>query len=201
MSDDDKIIKLLQDEGAPPLGEVAARRITNLVVTEFKNTQPRKAGFFASFRLPVMAAAGFAALVVACFFAWKTLLPDVGAVIVAGGQAERERIILAQFNEMFDGRLQAVVTVNGKTQIVLGEQAAARGQPVAIHLSEQSQKIDIISFSGENLQVSIGGREVNFDTLVDAKGGVILAGENLFWNGGKAEGEPGLKINAKMLEM
>ena len=208
MSDDEKIIKLLQDDGAPELGADAARRIAARATSEFIRTRPAAGGGFlhrfmeALSDKPLRLAGGFAVIALLCFFAWQGMHRG-DSVVVAARDLDREKIVLAEFNELFGGRLQAVISTGGQTQIVLGEKDAQHGQPVVIHLSEKGQTVDIMSFSGENLQVSIGGRQVNFETLVDGQGGVILAGEKLFWQGGKASpgGAADLKIEAKALEM
>lgn len=192
MSDDDNIIRLLQADGAPALGGEATQRIAARAAMEFRNAQSARQKKF-SFRKPLFAGFAIAAMAVLCVLAWQ---PDAQT-----SRASRERVLLAEFNEMFGGRLQAVVTANGRTRLVLGDADAVRGQPVVIRLSEKGQQVDIVSFSGENLEVSIGGRTLSFDALVDSGGRVILAGEDFLWRDGKGAGEAGLEIQAKELEM
>lgn len=210
MQDEEKIISLLRDEAAPPLGDAAAKRIAANAAAEFIRTKPGRASLFGALRIrangmrriPLMAGSFAAAALAAFAFVWQFAHQPSG-VMLPKDAIERQRVLLAQFNELFGGKLQAVVTVNGQTQIILGETGTARGAPVVIRLNAEGQKIDILSFSGETVKVSVGGREVSFDALEDGRGGVILAGEKLLWTSrkGAAQHAPGMKIKAQLLEM
>lgn len=207
MQDEEKIISLLQDGKAPELGEAAARRIAANATTEFIRTKPARGGAFAGFaaklaglmRGPALAG-GFALAVACAVIVWQG---KSGDVVLPKDKIARQKVLLAEFNEMFNGKLQAVISMNGETKIVLGETSAEKGTPVAISLVADGKKVDIVSFSGQNVKLSLGGREVSFDTLDDGKGGVILAGDKIFWTSHKGEARqaPGLKIKAQLLEM
>lgn len=206
MQDEEKIISLLRDEEAPALGEVAAKRVAANATTEFIRTQPARGGFLAGLRARLVAsgrgralAGGFALAMALAVIVWQ----GSGDVVQPKDKLERQKVLLAEFNEMFNGKLQAVISVNGETKIVLGETSAERGTPVAISLVVDGKKVEIVSFSGQNVKLSLGGREVSFDALDDGRGGVILAGDRIFWTSHKGEARqaPGLKINAQLLEM
>jgi hypothetical protein len=194
--DNEKIVKLFREDDGPGLSPAAKRRIVSMATREFERTQRQRRGFMGRFSATYMLAA-VAACAAIVFGLWTALqrapMTDI----------DRQKRVLAEFNAVFGTQLQAVIKDDGKTQIFLADKGSARGQPVIIHLSGQGHDIDIMSFSGENVSLNIGGRPVSFDALVDGKGGVILAGERIFWHGGagKLEGAPGIQIKAQALEM
>jgi hypothetical protein len=200
MADDDKIIRLLQEDGAPALGEDAKQRIAARAVAEFRQARP--AAGTGMRRLPLWGGMALGA-VAACLVMLLATRHDLSTVTNIREQQEREQVMLAQFNDMFRGRLRAVISAGGQTQIVLSEsELPAQRQPVAIRLTEKGQTVDIVSFSGENVKVKIAGREVDFDTLVDGQGKVILAGEELFWReGANPRKGQDLTVNARLMEM
>lgn len=204
--DNEKIVKLFRDDDQPGLSEAAKRRIVAMATTEFERARPQAGGFAAAFRNKMSQFAAIPGLTLSTCAASVAILFGLWTVFnqhpVMNG-AERQRAVLAEFNKVFGTQLQAVITDDGKTQILLADKGAQRGQPVIIHLSGQGHDIDIMSFSGENVSLNIGGQPVSFDALVDGKGGVILAGEKIFWHGGagKLEGAPDIQIKAQALEM
>jgi hypothetical protein len=203
--DNEKIIRLFRDGDGPGLGDAAKRRIVNAATFEFSRTRPRHRGFGAALRnklaefaaIPMLTATTCATVAALLFGIW-TVFHQVTMT-----DLERQKRVLAEFNEVFGAKLQAVISTDGKTRIVLSESDGPQGQPIAIHLSSQGHNIDIVSFSGENVTFSVAGKQVNIDALVDGKGGVILAGEKLFWHAGRGEMQdvPDLKITAQALEM
>lgn len=200
MADDDKIIRLLQEDGAPALGEDAKQRIAARAVAEFRQARPVTGTGMR--RLPLWGGMALGAIA-ACLVMLLATRHDITGVNNLREQQEREQVMLAQFNDMFKGRLRAVISAGGQTQIVLSENdLPMQRQPVAIRLTEKGQTVDIVSFSGENVKVKIAGREVDFDTLVDGQGKVILAGEGLFWREGvnPRKGQD-LTVNARLMEM
>jgi hypothetical protein len=196
--DNDKIVKLFRDDDTPGLSEFSKARIVKAAVAEFELSKPQaRKGFFVSYRAAgVLAAAALAAVLIMMFH------PHGGGDAVVS-TADRQKAVLAEFNAVFGARLQAVVNADGKTQVLLADKDAPQGQPVHIHLSGSGHDVDIVSFSGENLSLTLNGKQVNFEALVDGKGGVILAGEKVFWHDGKGDvgGDPELKVNAQALEM
>ena len=194
--DNDKIVKLFREDDEPALSAAAKVRIVNAAVAEFERSRPEAMRFGIIRSRPAMAllAAAFAALLVVVFRP-HPVEPTI---------ADRQRAVLAEFNEVFGARLQAIINTDGKTQVVLAEgDQPHQGQPLHIHLSGPGHDVDIVSFSGENVSLSLGGKQVSFDALVDGKGGVILAGDRVFWHDGKGDvaDSPGLKIDAHALEM
>jgi hypothetical protein len=218
--DNERIVNLFRDPGGPGLSEDAKTRIAARALEQYERARPSKppgflerlAGSFADlsrgYKLAGLAA-GVAALFLLGVFTGRGLphegeknAPQEVAVAAAAGP-EREKLLLAQFDQVFGDRLQAVITRGGKMQIVLSETGGQRGQPVLIHLKADDGDVDIMSFSGSKVSLAVDGKQVSFDTLVDGKGDVILAGDNVFWQAGKGqvEGAPEVRIGAKPLEM
>ncbi len=189
--DNDKIVKLFRDEAEPGLSDMAKQRIIGAAVTEFERSRPARVSFMRPLAGLAIAAAVTCLLAVAI---WPTAPAPMS-------DAERQKAVLAEFNQVFGQRLQAVVNEDGKTEIILADKDQPRGQPLHIHLSGEGHSVDVTSFSGQNLTLTINGRQINFDALVDAKGGIILSGEKLFWHGGDAPAVDGLKVKAQPLEM
>ncbi|MBI1216729.1 MAG: hypothetical protein GC185_13045 [Alphaproteobacteria bacterium] len=220
MQDEEKIISLLRDERAPALGEDATRRIAHAATQEFIRTRPAAGGGFrqalagmlrpanndsggGGLRAPVMAA-----LLLAIFVGSLAVLSHYREMTgdrpqLAQDDAARQKTILAQFNAEFSGRVQAVISTDGHMQIVLGKRQTAEAQPIAISLAAGKRKVEILSFSGENVKVSLGGKELSFEALSDGGKGVILTGGKLFWTNraNSPQSVEGLKIRAKVLEM
>lgn len=200
MDKDDKIAKLLQsDKYSPSLDKETLARIVMNATAEFERTKPVKISFFDTLKqrivslsqmniaLPVSALAA----VILCVF---LIPPKYKTVRTAQNDVQQEKYILAQFNEVFGEKLQAIISVNDKTQIVLGDKTVSRAQPIVIRIQDGENKIKIVSFSGQNLQVTVGDKLVNFDALVDSQGKILLVGDDLFWE----SGQNSIKQNSKL---
>jgi hypothetical protein len=216
---EDKIVELFREPQGPGLGEEAKRRIAAKALDRYEQSRPRTsdlekvvpAGLAAQFlAAPLYARAGAAAFAVAALLlvgiSIGHRLPredQPAQPELAKNSAEREKILLAQLSEVFGDRLQAVISRGGKIQIIVSDAPGPRGQPVEIHLAAADGDVDIMSFSGRQVSLSVAGKQVSFDALVDGKGGVILAGEKLFWQDGKGalEGAPDVKIGARAFDM
>jgi hypothetical protein len=186
----DNIIRIFKSDEGPGLSPEAKQRIIRAASAEYARAQtaPRRMWF------PALSAVAAAAAIVILAMNLFHAAPLT--------EAEREKKVLAEFNQVFAGRLQAVITTGGKTEIVLSENDAPHGQPVMLRLNAEGQDIDVMSFSGQNVNLSVGGRQVSFDTLIDGKGGVILVGKDILWQDGKAVGTPSLNVKkAEALEM
>ena len=221
---EDKIVELFREPQGPGLSEEAKRRIAARALERYEQARPQKsdlkktvpAGLAAQFlAAPLYARAGLAVFCVAALLLAgvsighrlprgdQQALPEQAFSEPAKNSAAREKILLSQLSEVFGDRLQAVITRGGKIQIVVSDVPGPRGQPVEIHIASVDGDVDIMSFSGRQVSLSVDGRQVSFDALVDGKGGVILAGEKLFWQDGKGalDGAPDVKIGARALDM
>jgi uncharacterized glyoxalase superfamily protein PhnB len=204
--DDDKIISLFGEDQGVKMDAAARRRILSHVSGEYDAAKPhRMPGADASYMPPRPAGALRTVFmtVIACMavlaIGWQQ-----GHVRFGQDDAAREKVILAEFNELFGGRVQAVINAGGQTQIVLAEQGTVlQGQPVVIRFTDKGRDVEVMSYSGQTVQVSLGGRDVVFETLVSGDGRVILAGEKVFWDGSRGEiaDAPGVKIKTGLLEM
>lgn len=200
MDKDDKIIELLQSDAyTPSLAKDTLARIVMNATAEYERIKPVKISFFDTLKQTIFSfsarnialpAGAFAAVILCLFF----IPPKLQTIRTAQTDVQQEKYILAQFNEIFGERLQAIISVNDKTQIVLGDKAVSRGQPIVIHMQDGEKNIKIVSFSGQNLQISVGDKLVNFDALVDSHGKVLLVGDDLFWE----SGQNGTKQNSKL---
>jgi uncharacterized glyoxalase superfamily protein PhnB len=207
--DDDKIISLFGEDREVKMDATSRKRILDLAAVEYSviKTRRRPAEYsphHAIVHRPSPLRAVFLTALVFCLFlgvAWQRGSIQFGPA----PQVQREKLLLAEFNELFGGRVQAVISAGGKTQIVLSEAGAPapRGQPVVIRFNDKGRDVEVMSFSGQTVQVNLDGRDVVFDTLVSGEGRVILAGEKVFWDGSKGEvtDAPAVKIRTEVLEM
>lgn len=207
--DDDKIISLFGEDRDVKMDANARKRILNLAAVEYSLLKPkRRPTEFSTHHAVVhrgnpLRAAFLTALVICLFLgvAWQRGHLHFGQA----HREQREKVLLAEFNQLFEGRLQAVISTGGQTQIVLAPAGAAapRGQPVMIRFTDQGKDVEVMSFSGQTVQVQLDGRDLVFDTLVNGEGRVILAGEKVFWDGSKGAvtDAPAVKIKTEVLEM
>lgn len=207
--DDDKIISLFGEDREVKMDAAARKRVLQKASAEYNASKPhRRPAEYSPHHAVVhrgspLRAAFLTALVICLFIgvAWQRGSIHFGEA----PRAQREKVLLAEFNALFEGRLQAVISTGGKTQIVLAEEGAAvpRGQPVVIRFTDKGKDVEVMSFSGQTVQVNIDGRDLVFDTLVNGEGRVLLAGEKVFWDGSKGAvaDAPAVKIRAEVLEM
>ena len=207
--DDDKIISLFGEDREVKMDATARKRILDLAAVEYSVVKPgRRPAEYSPHHAIVHRAspvrAVFLTVLVICLFlgvAWQRGSIQFGQV----PREQREKLLLAEFNELFNGRLQAVISAGGQTQIVLAEAGASapRGQPVLIRFTDKGKDVQVMSFSGQTVQMQLDGRDLVFDTLVNGEGRVILAGEKVFWDGSKGAvtDAPAVKIKTEVLEM
>jgi hypothetical protein len=207
--DDDKIISLFGEDSNAKMDAASRKRVLSLAAVEYTASKPHRRPAEYS---PHHAVVHRASPVRAVFLTALVIFLFLGVAWQRGsihfGEApreQREKLLLAEFNQLFEGRLQAVISTGGQTQIVLAAAGAAapRGQPVLIRFTDKGKDVEVVSFSGQTVQVQLGGRELVFDTLVNGEGRVILAGEKVFWDGSKGTvtDAPAVKIKTEVLEM
>lgn len=207
--DDDKIISLFGEDREVKMEAASRKRVLERAAAEYAAAKPHRRPVEYSphhavvHRGSPLRAAFLTALVICLFLgvAWQRGSIQFGEA----PREQREKALLAEFNELFGGRLQAVISSGGQAQIVLAPAGAAapRGQPVLIRFTGKGKDIEVMSFSGQTVQVQLDGRELVFDTLVNGEGRVLLAGEKVFWDGSKGEviDAPAVKIRTTILEM
>lgn len=194
MQDDEDIFKLLQMQNTkhtPSLDDHVLQHLIKKSISEFERNIPSKISIVARIRQKIEYSKPltmFATSVAACVFIFVFLSYQIQlnqhTERFFTNDLQREKIVLAQFNEIFGQRLKAIISVNDKTEIILGNESIPHGQPLVIRMQDGAKSIKIVSFSGQNLQVNIGGKLINFDALLNSNGQVLLVGDNLFWDSG-----------------
>ena len=94
--------------------------------------------------------------------------------------------LLAQIQQLFPDRLNAVIDRDGALQLDLAPSAAALvgDQPILVEFTHAGHSVRILGFSGRSVEVELDGRLVRFAPLLTGGGSVLLAGENFAWNPG-----------------
>jgi len=160
-------------------------------------------------RRPIAAASGI--LGIAATIALVVLLsqdaPKVGVSPVkepqAGFFSERDwRRIIAETQNLFPGRLQAVVATADDFDIQLhDEKQRTSDQPILVTLQgKDGTAVELVSFSGEVVETEIGTSRVRLDLFLSASGDVLLTGDHFFWTRRDAQGLDTLAIRAWSLE-
>jgi len=102
----------------------------------------------------------------------------------ADGVLQNARVI-AEMMDMFPNRLRAIVQDDQGLHLVLADQPTVpSSSPLWVRVCESDHCLTLVTFSGQQLQIA--GQQVT--VLSDAKGGVILMGDEFAW----ASAQPGL---------
>lgn len=160
-------------------------------------------------RRPV--ALAFGALGLAAAIALVVLLPhDVskpGVVPVLEPHAsffsaKDWRRVIAETQNLFPGRLKAVVATEGGLEVQLHhEQQRPSDQAIFVSLRAQNgAAVELISFSGAVVETEVGDSRVRLDLLLTASGDVLLTGDHFFWTSRDSQGLDTISIRAWPLE-
>jgi hypothetical protein len=105
--------------------------------------------------------------------------------------------LIQELNDLFPGRIRAVIMEGPNSTIVLSEQPAAHGsEPVLVRLRRNGDSLVIVTFSGQS--VDLGPQR--FEVLADGARGVLLVGEDFVWSsGGPAHLPPWTRVEARTL--
>lgn len=159
------------------------------------------------FPRPVLASlAGVAVFcLVASIALWKRA--DVPAVVETAEPEsqteptnfEREKRVLREVEELFEGRVQFIVIKNGDATIEVAPDAVFGQQAVLMELRRGGESWRIISFSGNTVELEIDGEVVEFEVLVAGDGEVIMAGRDFIWSSGSGSVPARLSIEAVVI--
>lgn len=119
---------------------------------------------------------------------WKTTTND--------GLLQNSKLIQETL-AMFPQRVRAIVQDEKGLNLILSEQNdVPASPPLYVQLCDGKQCASVVTFSGQEIQIA--GEKIT--VLSDARGGVILEGDDFVWSSAERDyAKNGLKIEAKRL--
>ncbi len=145
---------------------------------------------------PVAAAFSAACLVV--LLALRAPAPEASVPALSATDLK----LLAQLDEVFPGRINAVVIRDGATELDLAERGSAvnaADQAVVIELSRDNQRLRVLSYSGRDVSLRLAAGTLDFSPLLTADGQVVIAGADFVWSTSAPRPVAGWNIRATPL--
>lgn len=141
---------------------------------------------------------------------WRWLLTagTLGLLVLAfwpGGKPVIENTLswqrtLAEVEALFPGQVNAVIERDGEMALELADHAAGgTGQPVVVEFVQGPRTLRVLSYSGRQVCVDLGGTKACFEPLIQADGSVILSGENFLWSSDHPVFPGGYRVQASFL--
>lgn len=187
---DDELKEILRRLPAPPPSEEA--REYTLLVSQAALRQSTAPPRSASRQWSWIAAPAFAAALV-LIVVGKVLWP------VATRSADDAQVF-AEMEALFPEQLAAVVTQGDQVDLQLTSGHAPQSdQRVVVKFVRGNQTVRVLSYSGRQTCVDLGGHRACFEALIDERGEVIVVGEDFVWGTGAPASVMGWKIEASTL--
>jgi len=90
--------------------------------------------------------------------------------------------VLQEMEALFPNRISALIWRNGELTVELAEPSGTPGNPVEIVLTRDNDQIRVISYSGREVCVNLGGQQVCFEVLLSGTDdSAILLGQHYIW--------------------
>lgn len=127
----------------------------------------------------------FVTLAAACVALLLTLRTPTTPSPTLPAFSEGDLKLLAQLDQVFPGRVNAVIIRDGATELDLAERAPAvnaSDQAVVIELSRDDQRLRVLSYSGRDVSLRLAAGTLDFSPLLTADGQVVLAGADFVWS-------------------
>lgn len=143
-----------------------------------------------------------ATLAAACIALLLALRTPVTPASPAPAFSETDLKLLAQLDEVFPGRINAVIIRDGATELDLAEHGATAGatdQAVVIELARDRQRLRVLSYSGRDVSLRLAAGTLDFSPLLTADGQVVLAGADFVWSASAPANFAGWSIRAHPL--
>lgn len=94
--------------------------------------------------------------------------------------------LLAEVQQLFPHRLNAVIDRDGALQLDLApaDAALAADQPLLVEFTHAGHSVRLLGFSGRSAEVLLDGRPVRLTPLLTGRGSVLLTGDDFAWSPG-----------------
>lgn len=134
------------------------------------------------------------------------LMVLIAPQLFRGRPAELSRIpngearMLGEMLSVFPAELKAIVANGDAPRLVLGaNRTSAPSNPLVIELKKRGMIYRILSFSGEALEVSIGGETLKFEVYQTGEGAVMVVSDDLVWTSGSTKDLRGFSVQGRLL--
>ena len=143
-----------------------------------------------------------AVILFAVLFGSETVPSSGGGLQYASNREMVDNLeVLRQYRESFPKQLRAVITQNSEADIVLSASGDTPDtQPVAIQIKRGGDEVKVLTFSGQNIVLTLNGKKFSFEVLLDGDGNILLIGEEFIWNSNKPSNHGELSIFAEELK-
>lgn len=121
------------------------------------------------------------------------------AVLEMEHDYNREKSLLHELEQLFEGRLQFIVLNNGESRIEVSEYPVFGAQPVVVELRQGDDVLRVLSYSGNVIELEIGGKPLVFEVLVDGDGDVLMAGRDFIWSSRSTEKHENFSVRAAVI--
>jgi hypothetical protein len=190
---DPELDRLLEALDVPPRDDRYWREFPRRVTRELRREPVRQRGWtegrtahWTWVAVPVCLA-----LILAVALNWRTTEPQSSPLL-------RNEVLIHELIAMFPNRLRAILDDEQGLRLVLSEQADVPiSTPLWVQLCRGTRCWSLVTFSGQ--EIPLDGESVM--VLADARGGVLLMGEQFAWSSHDPLPAPsGLRIEAAQLE-
>jgi hypothetical protein len=97
------------------------------------------------------------------------------STVLTSSSSRADLTVLNEMKGVFGGSLQAIVERGGVPSVVLSENGATSNSfPIALELQMGTEKIKVLSFSGEKIPVTLGKRTFEFEVFLSGDGKLVL---------------------------
>jgi len=131
----------------------------------------------------------------ALFVAALVMFPKSGA-------GNRNLHVFAEVESMFSGRLLAAIKDGERLDLKLSDSVAALpdDQRILITLRKNTRLIQVLTYSGQPVNLQIAGHTSAITPLLSSDGSVMIVTDHLLLNGTKNPGFEGFSVSAKAVE-
>jgi hypothetical protein len=110
--------------------------------------------------------------------------------------------VFSEVEEMFSGRLLAAIKDGNNLDLKLADspEALPKDQRVLITLQKNSHLVEVLTYSGQAVNLKLGGHSEQVTPLISGDGSVMIVTENSLIKGTHNSGIDGFTISARSLE-
>ena len=193
---DESLKRKLRELGVPPVDDAARQKALHRAEIAFLNRPPapetKRPRGFAWWKL----ALGFACAAMAAAF--LVFRPHPAQV----AQAAPDTKLFCEMEALFPGQIDSVVEKGNDVALNLTPAPSKRSpQPLEVILKRGAETIRVLTYSGNEVCVELGGRKECFEPLVTGEGRVILTGDHFVWSEDDPRPVAGFSVGAKMLSL
>jgi hypothetical protein len=138
-----------------------------------------------------------------CFFASAAVLMVAALVMLPkSGSCIGNQNVFSEVESMFPGRLLAVIKDGDQLDIKLSDsiETLPNDQRILITFRKNTRLIQILTYSGQPVNVKLDGRTAALTPLLSNDGSVMIVTDSRLLHGSKNSGFDGFSVSAKSVE-